>query len=161
MDAPSVSTLFRCLLAAGAMLALAGCQTGMGSLVTGEDGGTSLFAELGLADKARGKAYFRSNDFGLAEKSFTAALKKAPDDVEAWLGLAASYDRLGRFDLADKAYGRALQAGGRRPELLNNMGYSYLLRGDKAKARSILREAAAGAPGNTVIQANLRMLDAG
>jgi Flp pilus assembly protein TadD len=28
---------------------------------------------------------------------------QAPEDAEAWIGLAASYDRVRRFDLADQA----------------------------------------------------------
>ena len=54
-----------------------------------------------------GKKYFRSANFGLAEKHFRAAVELHPRDAEAWVGLAASYDRLKRFDLADRAYGQA------------------------------------------------------
>jgi Flp pilus assembly protein TadD len=32
--------------------------------------------------------------------------------VTAWIGLAASYDRLGRFDLADQAYAAAAKLEG-------------------------------------------------
>jgi Flp pilus assembly protein TadD len=52
-----------------------------------------------------GKKYFRTINCGLAEKHFRAAVEKHPRDAEAWIGLAASYDRLRRFDLADRAYG--------------------------------------------------------
>jgi len=48
-----------------------------------------------------GKKQYRANNFGLAEKHFRLAVEKHPRDAEAWLGLAASYDRLRRFDLAD------------------------------------------------------------
>ena len=51
-----------------------------------------------------GKKHYRANNFGLAEKHFRLAVEKHPRDAEAWLGLAASYDRLRRFDLADRAY---------------------------------------------------------
>src|SRR5438067_3386871 len=54
-----------------------------------------------------GKRHFRANNFGLAERYFRRAVEKAPGetrrDAEAWLGLAASYDRLRRFELADRA----------------------------------------------------------
>src|SRR5271154_4721848 len=63
-------------------------------------------------DVQLGKKYFRSNNFGLAEKSFQTAAEKHPNDAEAWVGLAASYDRLHRFDLADRAYAEAVRIVG-------------------------------------------------
>ena len=65
-------------------------------------------------DLQLGKKYFRSNNFGLAEKSFRSAAEKHPRDAEAWVGLAASYDRLHRFDLADRAYQEAIHMSARR-----------------------------------------------
>jgi len=35
-------------------------------------------------------------------------VEKAPRDASAWIGLAASYDHVGRFDLADQAYKQAV-----------------------------------------------------
>src|SRR6476661_6248479 len=57
--------------------------------------GSDPYDELSL-----GKKYFRTSNYGLAEKHFRAAVEKHPRDAEAWIGLAASYDRLRRFDLA-------------------------------------------------------------
>jgi tetratricopeptide (TPR) repeat protein len=110
-------------------------------------------------DLQRGKRYFRSNNFGLAEQSFRTAAEKHPRDAEAWVGLAASYDRLHRFDLSDRAYQEAIRLVGRTPEILNNQGFSYLLRGDYARAQKIFREALIKDPTNPYIQANLRLLE--
>jgi tetratricopeptide (TPR) repeat protein len=110
-------------------------------------------------DLQRGKRYFRHNDFGLAEKSFRAACEKHPNDAEAWLGLAASYDRLHRYDLADRAYGQAIRIVGRTPEILNNVGFSYILRGENARARKILMEAFKKDPKNPYVAANMQLLD--
>src|SRR5271169_735858 len=110
-------------------------------------------------DLQRGKTYFRSNNFGLAEKSFRTAVEKHPRDAEAWVGLAASYDRLLRFDLADRAYQQAIRIVGRMPEILNDQGFSYLLRGDYSRARKTLQEASRKDPGNPYIQTNLRLLE--
>ena len=44
-----------------------------------------------------GLEHFNRGDFGIAERYFRDAVEKAPKDVSAWIGLAASYDRLGRF----------------------------------------------------------------
>ena len=53
-------------------------------------------------------------------------------------GLAASYDRLRRFDLADRAYAQAIRSSAPTPEILNNQGFSYMLRGDYGRARAQL-----------------------
>jgi tetratricopeptide (TPR) repeat protein len=110
-------------------------------------------------DLQQGKHYFRSNNFGLAEKSFRAAVEKHPRDAEAWLGLAASYDRLHRFDLADRAYAQATAIVGRSAVILNNLGFSYILRGDYARAQKTLRQAQVLDPGNPSIQANMQLLE--
>jgi len=110
-------------------------------------------------DVQRGKKYFRSNNFGLAEKSFRSAVEKHPNDAGAWVGLAASYDRLHRFDLADRAYAAALRLVGPTAEILNDQGFSYMLRGDYTRAHKKLQEAQAKDPANPYVQANLQLLE--
>jgi hypothetical protein len=110
-------------------------------------------------DVQLGKKYFRSNNFALAERSFRSAVEKHPNDAEAWVGLGASYDRLRRFDLADRAYGQAIRLVGATPEILNNQGFSYMLRGDYARAHKKLEEAQAKDPSNPYVQANLQLLE--
>ena len=110
-------------------------------------------------DVQRGKKYFRSNNFGLAEKSFRTAVEKHPNDAGAWIGLAASYDRLHRFDLADRAYAAALRLVGPTAEILNDQGFSYMLRGDYTRAHKKLEEARAKDPSNPYVQANLQLLE--
>jgi tetratricopeptide (TPR) repeat protein len=105
------------------------------------------------------KKYFRSNNFGLAERSYRSAVEKHPTDAEAWVGLAASYDRLRRFDLADRAYSEAIRLVGATPEILNDQGFSYMLRGDYARAHKKLAEAQAKDPANPYVQANLQLLE--
>jgi tetratricopeptide (TPR) repeat protein len=105
------------------------------------------------------KKYFRSNNYGLAEKSFRSAVEKHPRDAEAWVGLAASYDRLHRFDLADRAYQEAIRIVGPTAEILNNQGFSYMLRGDYARAHKKLDEAQAKDPANPYVAANMRLLE--
>jgi Flp pilus assembly protein TadD len=110
-------------------------------------------------DLSLGKKHFRAANFGLAERHFRRAVESHPQDAEAWVGLAASYDRLRRFELADRAYAQAITLIGRTPELLNNQGYSYLLRGDYIRSRSTLRAAQAKDPDSPYIQNNLELLD--
>lgn len=104
------------------------------------------------------KVHFRNGDYGLAEKSFRKAVEVTPKDAEAWLGLAASYDQLRRFDLADNAYKRVLVLGADNPIILNNAGYSQLLRGNIEGARRFLLKAYELDPENPYIVNNIALL---
>ena len=108
---------------------------------------------------AAGKADFARGDYGLAERNFRMAAEANPSSINAWVGLAASYDHLHRFDLAERAYDRAIKLTGHTPEMLNNLGYHYLLKGDKKRARELLLAAAETEPGNSYIQGNLHLLE--
>ena len=110
-------------------------------------------------DLSLGKKYYRASNYGLAERHFRRAVESHPRDAEAWLGLAASYDRLRRFDLADRAYGQAVGILGPTVEILNNQGYSYMLRGDYKRAHAALAAAQRKDPANKYVQNNLRLLD--
>lgn len=105
-----------------------------------------------------GKTYFKQGDYGRAEASYRRAVELLPQDPEALLGLAASYDRLRRFDLADRTYSELSKYIGTRPEFYNNLGYSYILRGDLRKGRSYLLKAYDLDPNNPVTANNLAML---
>jgi tetratricopeptide (TPR) repeat protein len=109
-------------------------------------------------DLQLGKKYFRSGNFDFAEKSFRSAVEKRPRDAEARVGLAASYDRLHRFDLADRAYDQAICIVGPTAAILNDQGFSYMLRGDYARAHKKLEQAQARDPSNPHVAANLRLL---
>lgn len=110
-------------------------------------------------DLSLGKENFREGNYGLAERYFRKAVESGPKEAEAWLGLAAAYDRLRRFDMADRAYEELIKVAGPTPEILNNQGYSYMLRGDFNRAREILLQARAKAPDNPYIRNNLALLD--
>ena len=113
----------------------------------------------GKDDVSRGRALFRAGNFAEAEVAFDRAAKMNPRDAEAWLGLAACYDRMRRFELADRAYVQASSIKGPTAEILNNQGFSYFLRGDLARARTTLTAAQRKDPGNKYVQNNLRMLE--
>jgi Flp pilus assembly protein TadD len=127
---------------------------------TGEEQ-TSTAGLLGADPKddlSLGKQHFRQENYGLAEHYFRRAAETHPRDAEAWLGLAASYDRLRRFELADRAYKQVIAITGPSPEVLNNLGYSYILRGDYARARTKLAEARALDPKSPYILNNIKLL---
>jgi Flp pilus assembly protein TadD len=110
-------------------------------------------------DLSIGKKYYRQGSYGLAERHFRKAVEMHPRDAESWVGLAAAYDQLKRFDLADRAYAQAVKLIGPTPDIMNNQGFSYLLRGDYGRARSMLLAAQAKAPKNPYIANNIRLLE--
>lgn len=155
------------VLTAICLVVLAGCETTSdhtGSIAAKTDDTSSSIGRMGEQSKGDlelGKRHYRDNSFELAEQHFRRAAENAPEDLEAWVGLAASYDRLARFDLADRAYVQAIRISGPTADILNNQGYSYLLRGDRQRARNTLLAAQAKDPGNPYIQNNLNLLDQG
>ena len=110
-------------------------------------------------DLSLAKQHYREENFGLAEHYFRRAVESRPKDAEAWLGLAAAYDRLKRFDLADRAYDQVIALVGPTAEVLNNQGFSYMLRADYRRARTKLLAARALDPGSPYISNNLAMLE--
>ena len=64
-----------------------------------------------------------------------------------------------RFDLADRAYAQASGIVGPTAEILNNQGYSYMLRGDYRRAREKLDDRPAQDPGNKYVANNIRLLE--
>jgi Flp pilus assembly protein TadD len=177
----------RVLFALACLVALAGCSSSPGKMASlggswgwGEDTpppanpevtGSTPKAETNLTvkdallggdpgdDLSLGKRHYRERNYGLAEQHFRRSVEKLPRDGEGWLGLAASYDRLKRYDLADRAYREALSIYGPRPEVLNNIGYSFLLRGDLRRARAKFAEAQTKDPANPTIANNIALVD--
>ncbi|MEW9836000.1 tetratricopeptide repeat protein [Mesorhizobium marinum] len=141
-----------------AALMLGGCTTG-GVDKTATTSIAAAPTDISQADLTAGKSQFRAANYGLAEKHFRKAVELRADNSEAWMGLAASYDQLGRFDFADRAYDQLLKVAGRRPEIVNNMGYSQLLRGNKKQARKLLVEARNAMADPRVVDANLALLN--
>jgi Flp pilus assembly protein TadD len=116
--------------------------------------------EYYASDKAvaEAKNHFRQENYGNAGALFYKAVQLAPNDGEAWLGLAASCDRIRRFDLSDKAYREAYRLVGTTPVYYNNVGYSYLLRGNLKEARKNFLKAYELAPNDPTVANNLMLL---
>ena len=106
-----------------------------------------------------GLEQFNRGNYGIAQRYFKDGVEKSPKDLTAWIGLAASYDRLRRFDLADQAYLQAIRLGGETVQILNDQGYSYMLRGNLSAARRKFEQAYSLDPGNPVIANNLELLN--
>ena len=144
-------------------IGLAGCQptltpTPVPNAVTGQNPADVKYYPSD--DPVRlGTQRFYEGNYGLAQQYFQDAVEKTPKDATAWIGLAASYDRLGRFDLADRSYASAARLVGVTPSLLNNEGYSYMLRGDLIKARAKFDAVLRKEPDNVTARNNLALLN--
>jgi len=150
-------------LAAALLIGLAGCQptvtpTPVPDAVTGQNPGDVKYYPSDEPVKLGIQRFYEGN-FGLAQQYFQDAVEKTPRDATAWVGLAASYDRLGRFDLADRSYAAAVKLAGHTPSILNNEGYSYMLRGELGKARAKFDAALRLDPGNATAINNLALLN--
>lgn len=145
-----------------AALPLAGCNS-LGGGFQANVGGEAVASPKGntpaIGDElARAKAHFRERNFGLAESQFRAIVEREPGNAEAWLGLAASYDQLRRFELADRAYEQVRKLAGSSVALHNNSGMSFLMRGNRQRARAEFRKAQRLDPNNEFVRNNLAAL---
>jgi len=152
-------------LFAMATLALSGCSTALlgGTSTFGgapariaDISGQGNYTAAGALVKARN--YFSTNNFGYSAAFYKKAAELAPQNPQAYIGLAASYDRLGRFDLSDRVYASLHRITGESAQYYNNVGYSYMLRGNLKAALTNFRKAAALDPKNVVVANNLQLL---
>ena len=134
---------------------VAGC-----ALPSVDEGPTLSRSERTSEDLQFAQKHFARGEFGLAEKRFRSAVESDPGSPDAWLGLAASYDHLARYDLADRSYARARAMLGDSAVLLNNMGYSRMMRGDLDKAKRLFRRAHRKDPDDDRITRNIDELNA-
>jgi len=144
-------------------LVLGACTSGFGG--NNADLGPEMTSSSMFGDTpsklfvAKAKEHYSHGKFGHAERYYRKAIEIDSKNAEAWLGLAASYDRLRRFDLAERAYHNLAELTGYTPTVLNNLGYHYMLRGDLKSARRALEVAYRNAPHNPQIQNNLELLE--
>jgi Flp pilus assembly protein TadD len=152
------------LIAVGLLtLALAGCTTGNLSSFGGSSqaripeltNAASYGADVALAEA---RSHFRNNDFGYSAALYKRLVELSPNDPQGYVGLSASYDRLGRFDLSDRVYASLYRISGGTAQYYNNVGYSYMLRGNVSAALASFRKAMALDPNNVVIANNVQML---
>lgn len=143
------------------LLPLSGCSTSGTSTHAGATNSNNVGLKGDRSKRllVQGQEYFSNQNFGLAEKHFRQAVEMRSDNATAWLGLAASLDQLGRFETADRAYAQLKDLKGDNPRVLNNIGYSYLLRGDYQKARRYLNKAQSLDPSLEQAQGNLHLLE--
>jgi tetratricopeptide (TPR) repeat protein len=136
----------RCLMmgaSAAFILLLAGCiDNGRWSIRPVQTG----FAEGAQPASFRvneARAHFALGNVALAAEGFRRALREDPASVDALNGLAACYDRMGRFDLSRSFYEKALALAPGDARLYANLALSLELQGRGAEAAALRREASA------------------
>ena len=132
-----------------AMLAIAACDGEAGKL-TIRSTGTPLAAErTGLSSRvAEARAQFALGNIALALETFRRAVREEPGNIAAITGLAACYDRMGRFDVSRKHYEAALALEPANEQALAALAASFDLQGKVAEAAGVrdeIRQRRAGA----------------
>ena len=146
-------------LLVGLSALLGGCAAGAGEgrPVLGLDG-----QHLDASDPVeRGRALILTRQYGLAIYGLNDVVTRDPGNARALALLAVAYGQLKRFDLADRYHARALEIDPSSPVVLNNWGYSYLVRGDDRRATNLLERAMATNDGRPIVAANLALARGG
>lgn len=150
------------LAAALVALPLTGCSSaglsafGSNKLAVAEISNIGTYTTDGALTEARG--HFRNSNYGYSAAFYKRAVELSPKDAEGYVGLSASYDRLGRFDLSDRVYASLYQMSGGTAQYYNNVGYSYMLRGNLTEALKNFRKAEKLAPDSVVVANNIQIL---
>lgn len=109
-----------------------------------------------LLERAASTAW-QLNERARAEDLARRATGLSGSGWKAWNILAMGADRQRDWDAADRAYGKALALAPDQPELLNNLGWSHLLRGQWARAIPYLERAHRRAPNLARARDNLEL----
>lgn len=91
---------------------------------------------------AEGHSQLALGNVGLAVEAYRKALREQPDHVDALLGLASCYDRMGRFDLSRKHYELALAVQPGDPDLYGALADSLDVQGRHSDAARVRAELA-------------------
>lgn len=130
-------------LAAAAGLAIAACANS-GKLELRPTPNRTAADNAPLPQKlAEGYAQLKLGNPGLASELFRQSLRGDPASAEANVGLAASYDQMGRFDLSRRYFETALAIRPADTQLLERFAASLDRQGARADATAVRGEIAA------------------
>ncbi len=110
--------------------------------------GADLYISMGQAAEKTGKA-------DEAEKQYEAALKAAPDDLDALLAVAHFRDRQGKFNEASKLYRRAIEKHPYESTAYNDLGLCFHRRGMLKESAELLSKAVELKPESKLYRNNL------
>lgn len=98
--------------------------------------------------------------FAVAAQALQAALFAGGPSIKILNALAVSYDELGRYDLSDRYYQRAVEFDPNNLQTANNIAVSLARRGAPEIAAKVLTIAQTQHPGDTTIADNLKRAQA-
>jgi Tfp pilus assembly protein PilF len=90
-----------------------------------------------------GVAYEEKGDYPLAEKEYEKAIKKNREWVIPYLNLGHLYYRQDKIDQAERALREGLRVKGDHPDLLNNLAWVLMEKGQIKDARTLIDKAIA------------------
>ena len=134
-------------LSCAVALLLTGCSGSDGKLTV-----RSLPVSPSMAVKpvpariAEARGHFALGSVALALEGFRKAQRDDPNSTDALVGIAACYDRMGRFELSRRYYESALALAPADPTLLEAFARSLDFQGRPADAAEIRQELAARSP---------------
>ena len=136
-------------LTCGVVLAVAGCAS-QGELTIRPTAARPADAKAVPFGVAEAQAQFALGNVAMALESYRKALRQHPRSVEAMAGIAACYDRMGRFDLSRRHYEAALAVDPGNMIVLAALAASLDMQGravDAAAVRDEMRQRlASGTP---------------
>jgi len=131
----TVISLFKQVIIALIILVVAGCA--MPKIVVIDDPLTAQqHNDLGVAYEEKG-------DFALAGKEYEKAIKKNRDWVIPYLNLGHLYYRQDKLDQAEKALREGMRVKGDHPDLLNNLAWVLMEKGQFEQATALIDKAIA------------------
>jgi tetratricopeptide (TPR) repeat protein len=151
-----IRSITQSMTAVSAGLLLSGCSLdvfGWRSSAAEQDAAT-LVAQSANLEMAR--SAFNNRNYGIAISHLERELAVRPESVSALNGLGAAYDQIGRFDVAQRYYFRALALAADPSATLANLGYSAQLQGKPGEALRILELALYFDPRNETARANMQ-----
>ena len=92
---------------------------------------------------AEGNAQLALNNVALAIEAYRKALREEPNNVEAMIGLASCYDRMGRADISRRHYEMALAVDPANTEVYSHFAQSLDAQGQRDEAARVKAELAA------------------
>jgi Flp pilus assembly protein TadD len=100
-------------------------------------------ASNGAVQEKVGKQFLMTGQFSDAADALEKATQQPNVEATTFSALGSAYDQQGRYDLARKNYGVALQKKPDDPAILNNLAMSHALEGKLPDAEKYLRQALA------------------
>jgi tetratricopeptide (TPR) repeat protein len=104
-----------------------------------------------------GRAQVAAGRYGLGIEQLSLALRQEPDRVDVLNALGVAYDQIGRTDVSQRFFHKALALDPASPATLNNLARSAMRQGKWTAALQYLRRASDLAVADPVIQGNMQV----